>query len=148
MGQFATGVAVVTAFGAGSAPRGITVNSLTSVSLSPPLILWCLGRGAVNHDTFISSDAFAVHILDESQQDLSNRFAAPDATNWGAVPWKKGRANVPVIEGCETVLECRTRERLPAGDHIILIGEVAAVRTNGVDEPLLFHAGRYRRLSP
>ena len=87
MGQFATGVAVVTVLDAAGGPRGMTVSSLTSVSLAPPLLLYGLDRGAVNFISFAEAKAFAVNILTRDQEALSNRFADPSRPGWPDLPW-------------------------------------------------------------
>lgn len=121
LGCFATGVTVMTALGAGG-PVGVTVNSFTSVSLAPRLILWCLDLGSERLRAFEAAERFGVNVLEAGQAALSARYAEPGGGILG--PHALGPGGAPWLEGALARLDCRTRERLTLGDHRVLVGEV------------------------
>ncbi len=142
LGCFVTGVTVVTALDGAGAPRGFTANSFTSVSLEPPLILFCIGKNAGSFDTFRTCGSFAVNILSESQREISNRFAGKVADRFAQIGWQPGQSGAPLLEGALGWLECTTEERIDAGDHVIVVGRVIAFRSGG-DRPLGYFRGAY-----
>ncbi|MBY0504711.1 MAG: flavin reductase family protein [Bryobacteraceae bacterium] len=144
-GRFATGIAVVTTLDAGGAPVGLTVNSFTSVSLDPPLVLFCLDRASQALPSFANANAFSINILEESQRDLSQRFAAREADRFAGLSYRLGTLGAPVLPGVLAVLECRRHAVLEGGDHLIFLGEVIAADA-GDGQPLLYFGGRYRLL--
>ena len=146
LGQYATGVTVVTAL-AGDTPIGMTANSFTSVSLAPPLILWCVAKTAASHDLFVAAPHFAVHVLGARHGDLALAFAGKRGEKFAGVDWQPGVAGVPVLREVAPIFECRTWARYPGGDHTIIVGEVLELMTRPGD-PLLFHSGELRGLSP
>lgn len=147
LGQFATGVTVVTARGADGELAGITVNSFTSVSLEPPLILWCLGRAAATARAFTTASHFAVNVLHADQEHLARLFAARRADKFEHVAGiEAGAGGAPLLPGCVARLQCATHDIHAGGDHHILVGEVIEVeQTPG--QALLFHQGRFARTS-
>lgn len=146
LSTFVTGVTVITTCSRSGTFAGITANSFNSVSLDPPLILWSLGRDSGSFSTFEAADYFAVHILSEAQADLSMRFATVGADKFSGLQTTTGIGGVPLIEDCTARLECSVFERVPAGDHIIYIGQVERINTNSKIDPLVYHAGDYARL--
>ena len=148
MGQFATGVAVVSAFDAGGAPRGMTVNSLTSVSLEPPLLLYGLDCSAVNYQTFAAAERFALAILTRDQEKISNRFADPTRPDWPeAWPWQGRENGAPLLEDAALAIACRRERAVEVADHLIIFGRAEIITGSGSEEPLLYHGGRYRGLA-
>lgn len=144
-GQFTTGVAITTVLDASGTPHGMTVNSFTSVSLEPPLVLVCIDRKTRIIEHFAQSDFFAINILRDNQQELSMRFARPVDNRFDAVEWYAGESGMPLIAGSLAMIECAVERRIDAGDHVILIGEViGAVRHEG--RPLLYYGSSYRRI--
>ena len=143
LGSFATGVTVITAWD-GVAPHGITVNSFTSVSLAPPLILWCVAETASCAPVFVPGRDFSVHVLASDQEEVALRFARRSGDKFEGHAWSRGPCGVPRLPGCAAEFRCRVTERLPGGDHWIVLGEVLA---HEVFEraPLLFHRGRFTR---
>lgn len=140
LGGFATGVCVVTAH-TGEGPFGITVNSFTSVSLRPPLILWCLDRKSDRHDAFASADRFAVHMLPVEDQEMSDRFA------WGvcrlsAEEFDSSSVEPPRLRNALTRLDCTVHDRIVMGDHLTIVGAVSAWETRPGDA-LTYYRGRY-----
>jgi flavin reductase (DIM6/NTAB) family NADH-FMN oxidoreductase RutF len=141
-GTFVTGVAVVTASRPDGEPVGITVNSLTSVSLEPPLILWCLDKRSASTSAFAPSARFAVHILAHGQKDLAMQFAGRGRNKWVCVPSALADAQPPCIAGVLCRMECQVVEVHPGGDHWIIVGSVLAIqRQSGM--PLIFAGGRF-----
>lgn len=147
LGCFATGVTVITSIGPRGELLGNTVNSFTSVSLDPPLILWCMGRHAMSLRSYLSTDQFVVNILSSDQQHLSAAFAKAGADKFSGIDYETGVTGCPILTGAAAVFECKTRHTYMGGDHVIFVGEVvsAAFEPNG--EPLLFHRGKYGRLA-
>jgi len=143
--QFATGVAITTVLDSSGAPHGMTVNSFTSVSLQPPLVLVCIDHKAGILDHFLKTEFFAINILRETQQTLSMRFARPGEDRFGSVEWYAGDTGVPLIPGALATLECSVFQRLDSGDHTVVIGEVVnAIRHEG--RPLLYFSSAYQCL--
>lgn len=149
MGNFATGVTVVTCR-VGPITHGITVNSLTSVSLAPPLILICVDRAARAHNLLPEATSFAVNVLGAEQRELCTYFArrlAPDPDDeLRDLPWQPGVTGAPLIDGCNAYLECRLVAMHPAGDHSIYVAEVIATRVGSDHQPLLFYRGTFPRV--
>lgn len=127
MGAFATGVTVVTAAEASGAVSGMTVNSLTSVSLDPRLVLWCLGESSARYAPFAAADRWGVTMLGAGAEEAARRFARASMQD---VPSEEAEAfaGVTVLRGGLAHLACRTHHRMKAGDHLIIIGEVMDVR--------------------
>jgi flavin reductase (DIM6/NTAB) family NADH-FMN oxidoreductase RutF len=145
LGQFATGVTVVTARSRRDEPIGVTANSFTSVSLDPPLILWCQSRHAPAASHFRPATRFAVNVLAGHQDHLARRFAAPAHDKFADVDRSHGPHGLPLLGGTVARFICRVVTTYDGGDHLIHVGEVDShERADG--EPLLFHAGRYRRI--
>lgn len=144
-GRFATGVAIVTTLDAGGAPCGLTVNSFTSVSLEPPLVLFCLDRGSQALAAFEQANSFVVNILDEAQRELSQRFATRQDDRFAGIDYRLGVSGAPVLADSLAILECRRHAVLDGGDHLVFLGQVIDVSARDGD-PLLYFAGRYRQL--
>jgi flavin reductase (DIM6/NTAB) family NADH-FMN oxidoreductase RutF len=142
LGTFVTGVTIITTRDADGTPRGMTANSFTSVSLDPPLLLVCVGKGAHSFAAFNSSPAFAVNLLHEGQIDVSNLFASKAANKFDTVSHDRIHTGSPVLTDCLTWFDCTVHRRVDAGDHVVLIGEVQAFGTSP-SAPLGFCRGRY-----
>lgn len=141
MGRFTTGVAVVlTEFE--EAPHGATINSLTCISLSPPLILISLGSENRMTAHITNSGQFSANILRERQQKISNRFAKPGENRFSDLTIHRGQHGMPVVPEALSTMECSVYERINAGDHVMFLGLVhSAIHQPG--RPLVFHSGRY-----
>lgn len=146
LGEFATGVAVVTTRAADAAPVGVTINSFSSVSLEPPLVLWSLGLMSPTRPAFEASSHYVVNVLAADQVDLSQRFSQPQADRFAGLDFDEGGSGVPLLRGCSAWFECRNEIRYPGGDHVILVGYVERFRREP-KAPLIFHGGRYRELA-
>ncbi|MBO0826145.1 MAG: flavin reductase [Streptosporangiales bacterium] len=152
VGRFATGIAVVTTRADG-VDHAMTVNSLTSVSLDPLLVLFCAEKVARFHDAVLSSGRWAVSILGEGAETTSRWFASrgrPLDDQLAATPFTRGETTGAAVLGDAIgVLECRTRAVYDGGDHTIVLGDVlSAVGRDGPVLPLLHYGGRYRTLAP
>lgn len=143
-GQFATGVAIAGVADAEGRPHAITVNSFTSVSLEPPLVLICLGHQAAPIQVFRDASYFGISILSAGQQDVSERFAWFADDRFEATRWSRGPNGSPLIDGAIATLECSINRWFPAGDHDVFIGEVRTAQVFARD-PLLYFAGNYCR---
>lgn len=147
LGAFPTGVAVITT-PTGAGPVGITVNSFTSLSLTPPLVLFCIDENSTRYDNFAHCSHFAVNILREDQAELSMTFASKTHPDWSSVDWHVSahEGGCPMLDGTLAAIECRRHAMYVEGDHCILIGEaVHATRGTG-GHPLLYFAGTYHRI--
>jgi flavin reductase (DIM6/NTAB) family NADH-FMN oxidoreductase RutF len=145
-GRFATGVAIAGAMDANGVPHGLTVNSFSSVSLDPPLILICLGHAIAAIDVFREARHFGLSVLRASQRALSERFAAPMDSRFDSLAWRKGKTGAPLLDDALAQIECATVRRVSAGDHDIFIGEMTAAAVEE-GEPLIYFASEYRKLS-
>jgi flavin reductase (DIM6/NTAB) family NADH-FMN oxidoreductase RutF len=145
-GRYATGVAVATVLDGGGDPHGITVNSFTSVSLAPPLVLICLDKRARILELFRPGCHFAINVLNEFQREISEHFASPKRDRFNGVEWHAGGNGVPLLRRGLAFLECAMRNRIPAGDHDIVIGEVLEARVEE-GRPLIYYGSSYRKLS-
>jgi len=130
-GSFMTGVTVVTTRAADGQYVGFTANSFASVSLDPPLLLVCPGRHLTSFDVFSTVEHFAVSVLAEGQEGVSNVFAKAGDDRFAQVPWHLDQQGSPLIDGACAAFSCRTYQRHVAGDHLILIGEVVSVENAG-----------------
>lgn len=146
LGQFATGVCVITANPKGYEPFGMTVNSFASVSLDPALVLWSLRNDSECMAAFDASTGFTVNVLTAEQQPLSNRYAKKDDHQLRTEDYRIGKSGHPVIRNALASFECEMWQRYPGGDHIILVGEVIEMDGKPDAKPLLFHGGGYQEL--
>jgi 3-hydroxy-9,10-secoandrosta-1,3,5(10)-triene-9,17-dione monooxygenase reductase component len=142
LGQFVTGVTVVTTIDAAGNPVGLTANSFNAVSLTPPMVLWSLDKKSSNLQSFMDSDRFAINILSDGQRDVATRFATRGIDRFEGVETYEGPAGLPLIQHCAAHFECKTAHRYEGGDHIIFVGEVLSCQRY-VTEPLGFHAGQF-----
>ncbi len=148
LSSFATGVAVVTGLTEAGERLGMTVNSFNSVSLTPPLVLFSVARRARSFAAWTRMSRYAVNILSQQQEELSNRFARPLADKWSGLLVLDGRMGVPLLPNALAAFECEHHARYDGGDHEIFVGRVLALRlsVHKAEPPLIFFGGRYRRL--
>ena len=147
LGQFATGVTVVTGIDpADGQPQGMTVNAFTSLSLEPPLVLICLDRESRLTALFETASHFAVNVLSAGQRHLSVVFSADNRDRFQNVGWRAWASGAPILEGCVANLECIRTGRHDGGDHVILVGQVERLVFDENREPLLFARGGYHGL--
>ena len=140
LGCFGTGVTVITTM-TEAGPLAMTVNSFSSVSMTPPLILWCPARTSLRHDAFASANHFAVHVMAEDQQDLAVHFSR-QGHDFSVTPWEANANDQPALPGCLARFDCATHAVHGAGDHSIVVGEVL-LTTSRPGKGLMFKRGQY-----
>ena len=141
-GKFATGVTIVTTCQSDGAPRGITANSFTSVSLDPPILLICIAKSALSKSVFSECKHFGVNILRSTQQDVSALFASKSAEKFDKADYEKSLQGTPVIKETLANFICRRQKSVDAGDHLVIFGEVIDFRSDD-GSPLLYFNGDY-----
>jgi 3-hydroxy-9,10-secoandrosta-1,3,5(10)-triene-9,17-dione monooxygenase reductase component len=146
LGSFATGVALVTAREAGGRAIGITINSFSSVSLDPPLVLWSLASTSPNLEHFGVGASHLIHVLAHDQEPLAKRFASRVADKFEGMPHNTTADGLPQFDDCLAYFECRTHALHSEGDHVIVIARVHAL-THRARDPLLFCAGKFAVLA-
>jgi flavin reductase (DIM6/NTAB) family NADH-FMN oxidoreductase RutF len=148
LGQFPTGVAVVTAAGGGEASHiGITVNSFASVSLDPPLVLWCIDRRSRRHDPFVAAPGFTVSVLSADHKAVSARLAGPGEHSLDGLALFPTALGPPALIDSLAVFECARESVVEGGDHSVLIGRVLRFHRPQQGAPLVFFQGRYGSLA-
>ncbi|MCJ0766175.1 p-hydroxyphenylacetate 3-hydroxylase reductase component [Variovorax terrae] len=147
LGNFATGVTIVTARSPSGEQVGVTANSFNSVSLEPPLILWSIDKRSNSHAVFESASHFAVNILASDQIELSNHFGRPQEDKFTSVACERGIGGAPLLPDCAARFQCERYQQVDGGDHWILIGKVVAFDDFG-RSPLLYHQGAYSMVLP
>ncbi len=146
LGCFATGVTVVTGLDEEERPAGLTVNSFTSVSLDPPLLLVCLHKEAASAGALVGASHFAINVLQTGQQPASITFSTRVEDRFGCTPWSRGEAGAPILAESLCVFECERYAVYDGGDHHILVGQVVKASFDAGLDPLLYFRGSYRRL--
>ncbi len=147
MSSFASGVTVITSQDAEGTPRGFTASAFCSLSLDPTLCLVSVDRGTESLPAIQASQAFVVNILADDQEAVSRRFASKSAEKFAGLAYRAGGATgVPIIEGALAWIECRVKDLIEGGDHVILVGDI---QDGGAREgaPLLYFRGQYRHLA-
>jgi flavin reductase (DIM6/NTAB) family NADH-FMN oxidoreductase RutF len=142
LGQFATGVVVVTCSNSQGAPCGITANSFSAVSLDPPLVLWNIAKSSNSLQAYLDADFFAIHMLTAAQRDMSSHFARSIHTLFEDIVFSRSENDVPILPDCLSRLECSTHAIHDCGDHYIIVGHVDE-HISDAGEPLLFFDGGY-----
>jgi flavin reductase (DIM6/NTAB) family NADH-FMN oxidoreductase RutF len=145
LGRFTTGVTVITAPGKAGEPRGMTANTLVSVSLTPPLVSVCIEESATLHGLLAGAPLFALNVLAESQEELSRRFAGPGAAPFDGVGYRTSERGMILLDGAIAHIECRREATHTAGDHTVLIGRVIGGDAHD-SRPLLYFRGGYTSL--
>ncbi|HEY4664347.1 MAG TPA: flavin reductase family protein [Comamonas sp.] len=144
LGQFATGVTVVTTVDVQGRPVGMTVSSFNSVSLEPALVLWSIARTSGCYPAFEQAPYYAIHVLASHHRDLAYQFAQRGIDRFANVHWQANTHGVPLLEDTLATFECRARSQYAEGDHLIMVGEVLACRHAAHAGPLLYHGGQMR----
>ena len=141
-GCFATGVAVATTLDREGRRVGMTISSFNSVSIDPPLVLWSIGNDSLSYDAFTQAENFAVNVLAEHQQPVSERFAARGGDKFADLDCARGLHGVPILPEYAACFECSTEHRYDGGDHVIIVGRVLRFDDREL-EPLIFYRGDY-----
>ena len=145
MRAYPQGVTVVT-FATDEGPKGITVSSFTSVSLSPPLVLVSIAKGSALHDILVRSKSFAVNLLADDQKSVSDRFAGriQMEDRFDGLGFRKGATGSPIIDGAHAAIECKAWRVYEGGDHSVVIGEVvSAAVVSPRKKPLVYYSQQY-----
>lgn len=146
LGRFATGITVVTGLTEGNVAVGLTVNAFTSLSLEPPLVLFCLDNSTASIGSFTMGKGFALNMLNEDQQDLSVNFSSKIEDRFANVDFELWKTGVPILKGCLANLECIIDAVHQGGDHLIIVGRVNRFWQSETGKPLLYFNGNYGRL--
>jgi flavin reductase (DIM6/NTAB) family NADH-FMN oxidoreductase RutF len=146
-GNYATGVAVIGARSDGGTLVGMTVNSFTSVSLDPPLVLYCPARTLRAVEIYASARFFSASVLGAGQKRLSDLFARQGESKWESIGHRIGETGVPLIPDALASFECENHAVHEAGDHLVVLGHVRAVHLKESADPLIFFRSRYRGLT-
>ncbi|MEI8295683.1 MAG: flavin reductase family protein [Alphaproteobacteria bacterium] len=145
LSQWATGVTIVTTCWEGR-NYGVTINSFTSLSLEPLLVLFGLQRQSSVHEIFCKAPFFAVTILSEKQAQLSELFTRPAQVQWSEIPFDMSAQKCPILRGGLVSLECRSFQNYAVGDNEIIIGHVVDVHNKNETKPLLYFKRKYKQL--
>nr|WP_106607943.1 flavin reductase family protein [Shimia abyssi] len=145
LGCFATGVTIVT-IPSPTGPIGMTANSFSSISLDPPLVLWCPAKNSQRYPFFAAAQYFAIHVLRDDQKDLALEFARR-SDGFETVNWSPDLNGVPLLDDCLARFECRQYAAHDGGDHTIVVGQVTNVALNS-GSPLLFSQRDWGNFAP
>lgn len=147
MGRFTTGVAVVASMRDGE-PVAMTANALASVSLDPPLVLFCPDKESKTLRGILDAGVFAINVLHDGQEDLARRFAASGPKDFDGVAWRPAHTGAPILKDCLAWLDCSIWAQHDGGDHLILVGLVKAAEINADRPPLVFYRSGYHTIAP
>lgn len=143
-GRFATGIGIAACRNPDGSYEALTVNSFTSVSLEPPLVLWCLEYRASTYSAFMAADSYAFTILRSDQQRMSERFARYNADKLSSDEVEIWETGAPVLKERVAGFDCKIAARHKAGDHVILVGEVVRF-DSAAGAPLIYFASNYHK---
>jgi flavin reductase (DIM6/NTAB) family NADH-FMN oxidoreductase RutF len=148
LAQFPTGVMVLTAGADAQSRMGMTMSSFNSVSLDPALILFSIARSTASFDFWLSCERFAINVLGEHQEHLSNRFAGRLGPKWDGLEPVIGESGVPLLPDTLAAFECEPYASYDGGDHVIMVAKVLALHRAPQPEarPLIFYGGNYRKI--
>ena len=148
LGRFATGVCLVSAVDSDGVAHAVTVNSFSSVSLDPPLVLWSVQKDSDVYELFCEAPLFAIGVLTGAQEAHSSHYAQKDCHRLAAAHFYEGENGAPLIHDALVNFECTLQDTIDGGDHTILLGRVTRLVAGNTDAgPLLFYAGDYRSLA-
>ena len=143
--KWCTGVSIVTSTDRDGRDFGLTLNSVTSVSIDPPLLLICLDNNSATLEAVKSKNCFCINILSSDQEELAARFALSSDDKFVGLQPKRGELDVPVLAGCVISLECKLEAIHPGGDHKIIVGQLKnVVAGKSSAKPLVFINGKYQ----
>jgi len=144
LGHFATGVVIVTAID-GDEPVGMACNSFTSVSLDPPLVLFCAAKSSTTWPRIQAAGKWAANVLDDDGEEICRLFAQKGADRFARIAYSPGRTGSPILEDAIAFADCETLVEHDAGDHVIVVGRVIELGYQPEGKPLLFYRGGYGR---
>ena len=141
LGKYSTGVTVVTSIDNDGNPIGMTVNSFTSVSLQPALVLWCIDKKQPSYNSFMNAEGYAVNILSKDQNDLCYKFASQHDDKFENVDWNRSENGFPLVKKSLAWFDCKKWNYYSGGDHQILVGEVTSFDSSEL-KPLIYWNGQ------
>lgn len=147
LGSFPTGVAVITALSSAGTAMGITVNSFTSVSLEPPMVLWCLDKKSDRYAVFAQAKGFTISVLGTAHEEVSSRLAKPGSHSLHDIPLLDTELGPPALADALAFFECTSEAVYEGGDHGIILGRVLRFARRDAGAPLVFFRGRYGALA-
>ncbi|RJS47115.1 flavin reductase family protein [Nocardioides cavernaquae] len=147
VGEFATGVVIVTASADGR-PVGMTCQTFSSVSLDPPLVCFLPAHTSRSWPLMREAGHFCVNVLAEDQADIAGVFASKGADKFADVLWRPAESGAPILDGALAYVDCTLEAVHPAGDHDIVVGRVRALSTLRAADPLLYHRGGFTTTRP
>ena len=147
LGHFPSGVTVVTAMGP-DGPAGLAVGSFASVSLEPPLVMFCPGTQSTSWPAIRDSGAFCANVLSDQQQDICNTFAGKSDDKFAGLSWTTKATGSPVLDEAQAWIDCEIAEVIEAGDHWVVLGAVRELAADSDKTPLLFYKGGYGSYQP
>lgn len=143
MARLTDAVTVITTCDSSGLPWGFTATTFCSLSLDPPLVLFCLSKDAECSQAFMHGNGFVVHVLAEQQCDLARRFATKGRAKYEEVVFGSSRMGLPLLAGALVIFECKQQAVYPGGDHNILVGQVEQVEHGAPMKPLLYAMQNY-----
>jgi flavin reductase (DIM6/NTAB) family NADH-FMN oxidoreductase RutF len=148
LGQFPTGVTIITTVTSDGERLGMTISSFNSLSLDPPLVLFSIWREANSFASWQRAERYAINVLSENQEELSKKFARARGEKWIGQTLLNGRTGLPLLPNAVIAFECEAYGRHDGGDHEIFVGRVVELHENHAKRglPLVFFGGQYRRL--
>lgn len=145
LGRFCSGIVIVTG-NHDNQPVGMTAQSFASLSLDPPLVLFCPAKNSTSWPRIRSTGRFCINVLSEDQQEVCQRFAVSGGEKFRGVDWDWTQSGTPAIDGCVAYIDCTLHQVHDAGDHEIAVGLVEDLRQGHPERPLLYYQGAYRQL--
>jgi flavin reductase (DIM6/NTAB) family NADH-FMN oxidoreductase RutF len=142
LGHFATGVTIITALSDGE-PIGVSANSFTSVSLNPPLVLFCASKDSTTWPKIEAAGTFTVNILGEHQEDVCRVFATRGADRFSRIGWRPSANGSPILHDALAYIDCTIQDQHDGGDHLIVVGLVHELGVLNDEGPLIFYRGGY-----
>ena len=142
LGHFATGVTIITAMDGGE-PVGVAANSFSSVSIDPPLVLFCAGKHSSTWPRIQAAGRFTVNILNEHQEDVCRVFATKGADRFSRIGYRPSANGSPILHDALAYIDCEIDAEHDAGDHVIVVGRVSELGVRSEHGPLLFYRGGY-----
>ncbi len=147
LAQFATGIVVVTTKDINGKTVGLTMNSFSSVSMDPPLVLFSIAKSSFNIMNFVQAKAYAINVLGSKQRNISDQFSRAGEDKWKDVKFFDGELGVPILDGVAAYFECTPFAQCDGGDHTIFVARVEKHKMAEEDVvPLLFYQGQYRQI--
>jgi 3-hydroxy-9,10-secoandrosta-1,3,5(10)-triene-9,17-dione monooxygenase reductase component len=148
LGHFITGVTIITAIDPETQlPVGLAASSFTSVSMDPPLVLFCAAKTSSTWPRISAAKHYCVNILGDDHEHLSRQFSSKGADKFAGVAWHAGPSGAPVFDEALAWIDCSMHNEVDGGDHIIAVGRVLALGDRGHGGPLAYYRGGYGSLN-